>query len=291
LIRGAVTIFLLAVNLAFWGIPVTLAGLLKFVTFGAARRRVILALAWLAEGWVGGNNRIFDVMLPIVWDVEGVKEPIRPDGHYLILSNHVSWVDIFALFRIFHGKVAFLRFFLKQELIWLPIAGQACWALEFPFMRRYTAEYLEKHPEKRGTDLETTRIAVQRYRTIPVAILNFVEGTRFSETKRQEQHSPYRHLLRPRSGGISFVLASLGDQLDAVLDVTIVYPQRELTLWEFATGRVPRIIIRARRLDVPPEFLTAAITEPGPARGRFKKWMDGIWREKDALIDQLTVFF
>ncbi|HEX7155446.1 MAG TPA: acyltransferase [Thermoanaerobaculia bacterium] len=291
MIRGLLTILLLAQNLALWGIPVLTVGMLKFVTFGRARRRVILALARLAEGWVGGNNRVFDLMLPVKWEIEGLDHPIRKEGHYLIISNHVSWVDIFALFRLFHGKVEFLRFFLKQELIWLPIAGQACWALEFPFMKRYTPQYLEKHPEKRGEDLKTTRIAMERYRTIPVAILNFIEGTRFSEAKRQEQRSPYKHLLRPRTGGLSFVLASLGDQLDAMFDVTIAYPQRELTFWEFVTGRVPRIIMHVRQIEIPAEFRTKAVTEHGPMRGRFKKWLDEVWREKDALIERLTVFF
>jgi 1-acyl-sn-glycerol-3-phosphate acyltransferase len=183
--------------------------------------------------------------------------------------------------------MAFIRFFLKQELIWFPILGQACWALEFPFMKRYTPEYLQQHPEKRGEDLATTRRACQRYRHVPVAIANFVEGTRFTADKRDDQDSPYRHLLRPRVGGISYVLASLGDQLDAVIDVTIGYP-REPTMWAFVTGKVERISVRARRLDVPAEFLTAAITEPGPARDRFRSWMEQRWQEKDALLETLN---
>jgi 1-acyl-sn-glycerol-3-phosphate acyltransferase len=251
------------------------------------RTRVILTLASLAERWVATNGRIFDLMLPTQWDIAGIPDDIRPDGHYLMISNHVSWVDIFAVAHVFHRRAPFIRFFLKRQLAWFPIVGQACWALEFPFMRRYSPEYLEKHPEKRGRDLHTAHRACQRYRHVPVAIVAFIEGTRFAPEKLAEQDSPYRHLLRPRIGAISFVLASLGDQLDAMLDVTLAYPAGNVTLWQFVTGRVAKIAVRARRLDVPPELCTPAIAEPGPARERFKARIESIWRDKDELLEQL----
>lgn len=293
MIRGAATLFLLSLNAAFWGTCIALLGIVKFVIQitaprSRARTRVILMLAWLATRWAAGNDRIFDGMLPTRWEISGVGDEVRPDGHYLIISNHVSWVDIFALFRAFHGRAAFIRFFLKRQLFWAPIVGQACWALEFPFMRRHTPEYLEKHPEKRGTDLATTRKACQRYRNFPVAVLNFLEGTRFTRAKRDQQHSPYRHLLRPRVGGISFVLAALGDQLDAMYDVTLAYPpDGEVTMWQFVSGRVPEIVIQARRVDPPPHFFDAAVTRLSPEREELKAWVETLWKEKDEVLEGL----
>jgi len=243
----------------------------------------MLALATLGEGWVGMNDRIFDAMLPTKWDIQGIDD-LDPRGRYLIISNHLSWIDIFVLQRAFHGRAAFLRFFLKQQLIWFPIVGQACWAMEFPFMRRYSPEYLQRHPEKRGKDLETTRRAAQRYRHIPVSILNFVEGTRFTRDKQADQESPYRHLLRPRIGGIAFILASLGDLLDGVFDVTIVYPNHDVSMWDFVNGSIPQVAVRVRRVEVPPELMTAAVTEPGPERDGLKEWLDALWLEKDRVI-------
>jgi 1-acyl-sn-glycerol-3-phosphate acyltransferase len=283
MIRGAVTIVLLTLNAAFWGTCIALLGIIKFAIHvtaprSRARTRVILMLASLATRWVGGNDWIFDRMLPTQWVIEGIGDDVKPDGHYLIVSNHLSWVDIFALFRAFHGRAAFIRFFLKQQLFWTPILGQACWALEFPFMRRYTPEYLEKHPEKRGTDLATTRKACQRYRNFPVAILNFLEGTRFSKSRHAEQQSPYRYLLRPRIGGISFVLAALGDQLDAMYDVTLAYPpDNDVTIFQFVTGRIPKIIVHARRVALSASFDRDAV----------KTWIDAMWKEKDELLDKL----
>lgn len=290
MVRAPVIIVLLILNLLFWGTPILLGGLVKLLTFGALRRRVNRGLPWLGERWVRGNDLIFDSLLDTKWDIEGI-DGTRRDGRYLIISNHVTWIDIFALFRGFHEKAPLIRFFLKRILIWFPIAGQACWALSFPFMRRYTPDYLAQHPEKRGRDLETTRQACRLYRHIPVAILNFVEGTRISREKQEDQQSPYRHLLRPRVGGISFVLASLGEQLDAMYDVTLVYPRPDVTMWDFVTNRVPRIIVRARRLEIPSEFCSAGPTEPGPARDRFKAWIEQLWREKDDLIEKTYEVF
>ncbi len=272
LLRGALTTVLLLLNSVLWATPIFLGGVIRLLTPGGPLRgRVILFLARLADAWVEGCNRIVDRMLTTVWDVQGIDN-VRLDSHYLIISNHVSWVDILVLFRAFHNRTPFIRFFLKHELIWMPLVGQACWALQFPFMKRYSAEYLERHPEKRGTDLATTRRACRRYRYVPVTILNFLEGTRFTREKHSDQDSPYRHLLRPRIGGIGFVLASLGDQIDALFDVTIAYPGGDATFWQFVTNRLPRISVRARRVAVPHEFFEAAITEPGPERDRFKVW-------------------
>jgi 1-acyl-sn-glycerol-3-phosphate acyltransferase len=287
-LRGLLTILLFILNLAFWGTLVLVVAPIKFLLpRSELRRRVILLLARFGAGWVGGNNAICDWMLPTVWDVSGIEET-GPEKHYLIVSNHVSAVDIIALFRVFHRRMAFLRFFLKHQLVWFPILGQACQALEFPFMKRYSPDYLARHPEKRGRDLETTRRACQRYRDIPVAILNFLEGTRFTLEKQANQESPYRHLLRPRIGGISFVLASLGDQLDALYDVTLAYPGGNASMWDFVTGRVPRIVVHARRLEIPSELTTPEVTEPGPARDRLKEWIDEMWREKDELLRTMS---
>src|SRR5438067_2061538 len=256
MLRGLATLFLLLIDLILFGLPVALLGIVKFAVQITApksrlRTRVILMLAAIAEKWVGGNDRIFDLMLPTRWDVAGIPTEIRRDGKYLIISNHISWVDIFVIFRVFHGRTTFIRFFLKQQLMWFPIVGQACWALEFPFMRRYTPEYLQRHPEKRGRDLETTRRACQRYRHIPVAMLTFLEGTRYSEEKRADQDSPYRHLLRPRAGAIAFVLASLAGQLDGMIDVTLAYPSGEVTMWQFVSGQVKTISVRAHMVEIP----------------------------------------
>jgi 1-acyl-sn-glycerol-3-phosphate acyltransferase len=276
----------LCLNLPFWAILILIGGFFKLFLAGAPRRRLIMGLSWLAERWIRINDAVFDTFLSTEWRMTGLEE-LRRDRHYLLISNHVSWIDIFAVQRAFVDRGPFTRFFIKHALIWSPFVGQAAWALEFPFMRRYSREYLEQHPEKRGRDLETTRIACRRYRGIPVSILNYVEGTRFSPEKHAEQSSPYKHLLRPRIGGIAFVLASFSEQLDALYDITVVYPKRGVTILDFVTNRLPWVALHARRIEVPAEFRSDAITQPGPEREHFKAWVEQLWREKDELIERI----
>lgn len=284
--RAVAVTFFLILNLALWGTLVLAGGLVKLLTFGELRRRVIRLLPRFGDRWAAWNDRIFDTFLDTRWEIEGVDD-LRMEDHYLVISNHISWIDIFAVVRAFHDRAPFIRFFLKHTLIWMPFVGQACWALGFPFMRRYTAEYLKHHPEKRGRDLETTRIACRRFKHLPVTILNFIEGTRFEREKHEDQQSPYRYLLRPRVGGIAFVLASLAEQLDAFYDVTIVYPTRDVSMLDFITNKLPWIRLVVRRIEVPDEFRSDAITERGPAREHFKEWVEQIWREKDETIARI----
>lgn len=268
--------------------PVALIGILKWLTPGRLRREYFRILVPLSSAWVTNNDRIFDALLPTRYEVRGLPEK-KLDGRFLLVSNHVSWIDIAVIFRVFTWRLPFIRFFLKWPLIFSPILGQACWAMDFPFMHRYSAEYLAKHPEKRGADLETTRTACRRYKKIPVSILNFVEGTRFSHEKHANQESPYRHLLRPRYGGISYVFASMGDMLDAMYDVTLAFPGiQDPTFWLYISGQMPRIVIDIREIPLRPEFFEESVTRPGPNREAFKAWMSAIWEEKDRRLDAIV---
>ena len=171
---------------------------------------------------------------------------LHRDGHYLVLANHQSWVDIPVLQKCFNRRIPLLRFFLKSQLFWVPLMGLAWWALDFPFMKRYTREQVERRPELAGRDIASTRRACEKFRSIPVAVMNFIEGTRFTPAKHAAQQSPYRHLLKPKSGGVAFVIDAMGDGLQAILDVTIVYPGGRPTLLDLFGDKVAEV--HARRI-------------------------------------------
>ena len=153
-----------------------------------------------------------------------------PDGlskanWYLVIVNHQTWVDVIALQTALNRRIPFLKFFVKQQLIWFPVLGIAFWAMDMPFMKRHSKAYLQEHPEQKGKDLEATKKSCERFHDTPTSVINFIEGTRFSEEKRIRRESPYKHLLPPRSGGMAVALSSMGSMFDAILDVTILYPQ------------------------------------------------------------------
>jgi len=263
-----------------------LAALKFLVPVYAARTLLSRALILIAESWIGVNGFAFRLFTKIDWQVEGV-ENLRYQGHYLVLSNHQSWVDIPVLQKIFNKRLPFLKFFLKKELIWVPLLGLAWWALDFPFMQRHSKELLERHPELKGTDLNTTRRACERFRHVTVSVMNFVEGTRFTEARCAQQKSPYAHLLKPKAGGVAFVLNAMGDILQKVIDVTIVYPGGRPKFLDILSGRLRVVRVFVRELDIPQD-LRGGDYENDPAyRTRVQDWITTLWAEKDAMITRI----
>jgi 1-acyl-sn-glycerol-3-phosphate acyltransferase len=137
----------------------------------------------MAETWSEIDKAIFALCIPTQWDMRGV-DTLRQDTSYLCISNHQTWVDIPALIESLNRRTPFFKFFLKKELIWVPLLGLAWWGLDYPFMKRYSKAFLDKHPELKGKDLEITKAACELFKRQPVTVVNYLEGTRFTEAKR-----------------------------------------------------------------------------------------------------------
>ena len=281
-LRGALTGAMLGLNTLLVTLSLLLPSLLKLLLpVAAVRRAADRALNALASAWVAVNNAWIVAVRPAArWDVQGV-DSLHPQGWYLVSSNHQSWVDILVLQRIFHGHIPFLKFFLKQELIWVPVIGLAWWALDFPFMKRGRGH------GARSSDLKTTREACEKFKSIPTTVINFVEGTRFTPAKQRQQSSPYRHLLKPKIGGLGIALATMGEQFEALLDVTIVYPGGTPRFWDLMSGRIDAVIVRVQQRPIPPEVLGSDPMGDKAYRQRISTWVEQQWAEKDDLIDEL----
>jgi 1-acyl-sn-glycerol-3-phosphate acyltransferase len=171
-------------------------------------------------------------------------------------------------------------------LLWLPILGQAWWAMDFPFVKRYTKSDLQKKPHLKGKDLEITRNACKKFKKMQVSIMNFVEGTRFTNEKHRSQQSPYAHLLKPKAGGIALVLDSMGEQIHRILDVAIVYPDGITDFWAFLCGKIQKIKVRVRSLPVNAEML-GDYTNDERFRASLQLWLNNIWTEKNRLIEEM----
>ena len=287
-LTGTLTILLVLLNTLIGIGPMLLLALLKVIIPHAGFRRWSSRwVMWIAESWAQINKRIFKLMLPTVWDIR-CDTPLYSDHSYLVICNHQSWVDIAALVQSFNRKTPYFKFFLKRELIWAPFLGLAFWALDYPFMKRYSKAHLARHPEDRGKDLEITRRACEKFRDLPVTVVNFLEGTRFTPQKHQTQASPYQHLLRPKSGGIAFVTAALGEQMRSLLDVTIIYPQPHPPgFWALISGQVPRVLVDIRSQTLPAELFHGDYSEDPEFRGYFQARVNQLWADKDQRIAQL----
>lgn len=287
LLRGIIASCLLALNTLFWCWPLFALAVLKLLLpIPSIQRKIRIAMHWIAEVWIAGNSLWMRLVQPIAWDVEGL-EKLDLTHSWLVTSNHQSWVDILALQYQFNRRLPLLKFFLKQELIWVPVIGLCWWALEFPFMKRYSKAYLEKHPEKQGQDLATTRKACERYKTTPVSIFNFLEGTRFTPAKHAQQDSPFEHLLRPKAGGIAFVLDAMGEQLHGMVNVTIHYPGGRPSFWDLLSGQVKRIVMRIETMPIPEQFIGQSYDQNMTHRAEFQAWVNQLWQAKDQQLKAL----
>jgi 1-acyl-sn-glycerol-3-phosphate acyltransferase len=260
--------------------------LLKWLLPIQGVRKVLSSvLVAIAENWVAFNSYLIDLFTPTQFIVTGA-ENLKYEGWYLVFSNHQTWVDIPVLQKLFSRRIPFLKFFLKDQLIWVPFLGIAWWALDFPFMKRYSKAFLEKNPHLKGKDVEATRKACERFKHQPVSVMNFVEGTRFTAKKHQQQASPFKDLLKVKAGGIAFVLDAMGDSMKSILDVTVVYSDKVPSIMDLFAGR-----IRYIKIDIIERPITAEIIgdyeNDAEFRARFQSWLNTIWQEKQATIDRL----
>jgi 1-acyl-sn-glycerol-3-phosphate acyltransferase len=279
-VRGALASAALALNTLFGVVlmvPFALAKLL--LPFTAVRHVTDRALNAIATGWIGVNNAWIDWVGDTSWDVQGL-EGLDPRGWYLVSSNHQSWVDILVLQKIFNRRIPMLKFFLKKQLIWVPVIGLAWWALDFPFMQR-------RGGASSAQDLERARRACEKFRVVPTSVINFLEGTRFTRAKHDAQESPYEHLLKPKVGGIATALTTLGSQFHRLLDVTIVYPDGPPEFWTLLSGRLQRVTVRVKQREIPAELLAGDYGSDPTFRARMQEWVNGLWAEKDALVGRL----
>jgi len=239
-----------------------------------------------AETWISINNLILDSLQRL--NIEVVGEPtLEPKTWYLVIANHQSWTDIVILQRVFNRKIPMLKFFIKQQLIYAPIIGIAWWVLDFPIMKRYSATTLKKKPHLRGKDIETTKASCERFKLTPVSVLNFLEGTRFNTDKRTSQGSPYRHLLKPKSGGATMVLESLGDQLHSVLDVTLIYHDKTPSFIEFLMGHSSKITVQIEEIPMDEVKHRSATQGEGFNNRQTLSFLQERWQKKDAVINDL----
>jgi 1-acyl-sn-glycerol-3-phosphate acyltransferase len=286
-VRGCLACLLLGLGTVFWCIPLFAGALVKLVLpFDAVRRRIDPLLNAIAGLWIRSNSGWMRLTQRTQWDVQGLEE-LRYDGWYLVNCNHQSWSDIFVLQHLLNGRIPMLKFFLKQQLIWVPVIGLAWWALDFPFMQRHGKAELRRRPELRSQDAQATRRACEKFALVPTSVMNFAEGTRFTAAKHRNQASPYRHLLRPKAGALALALNAMGERFRSLVDVTIVYPEGVPTFWQFACGRTARIVVRLRQVPIPPEFASGDYAQDPQFRASFQRWLTALWEFKDGQIDEL----
>ena len=243
----------------------------------------------ITNSWLTVNNWLIDHVLPNTkWDIEiedGLE--LSMQGRYLMTCNHQSWVDTTVNQYFGLTRMPLTRFFTKWELIFIPFVGQAFKILGFPMMKRHTKEQIAKKPELKDRDMQEARKSCEQLLSQPFTLLNYLEGTRFTAEKHAKQQSPYQNLLQPKAGGLALALNILGQEIDALVDMTIVYPDGVPGYGEFWLGEVPRIAVNLRKIEIPEWVLQGNYEDDAEHRQKFQEWVHQIWTEKDQLIQRM----
>ena len=285
ILRGVLSFAAVVLNTLFWCLFLLSIAILKLIIpIEAWKRFCTKIIINIGECWIFCNGLWIKLLHKPEWNVEGF-ESLDKSQWYLSVANHQSWADIFVLQEITNRNIPMLKFFMKHVLIWVPVIGLAWWALDMPFLKRYTKEEIEKNPQLRGKDIKAMEKSFERYSRYPVSIFSFAEGTRFTEEKKYQQSSKYTNLLNPKSGGIGLTLTTM-PYIKLLLDFTIHYEGVRRSFWDFLCGRMSKVNVRVREIPVPESLLGRDYEEDIEFRNELKSWIEKVWSEKDHYLEE-----
>src|SRR5687767_10819024 len=109
-LRGPAASLIFALSTFVHVAVVLVVSLLKaLIPIRAVRRVLNRVLMVIAESWIGVNSWMIRSMTHTRFVVEA-PATLRYDGHYLVLANHQSWVDIPVLQAALNRRIPLLRF-------------------------------------------------------------------------------------------------------------------------------------------------------------------------------------
>ena len=281
-IRGIVAIIWIACNAALVWVPLTFWLVQRTWTRGeklsALKKRMDLIIWW----WSANNARMIRLFNTTTVEIDWHEsEELSMDKWYLVISNHQSWTDIVLLQTYLHPVLPPLKFFTKEQLVWVPFIGLAMKVLGFPYVKRVTKKQMRANPDLRTADRDNIITACEDFKNHPTSVLNFIEGTRRTQEKYDHQNGEFKYLLRPKIGGLDYVLEGMVDHLHRLVDVTIIYPDGVPTFWEFLQGKCQQV-----RIDIKPREIPATVTaaKAQNRRTELAQWIKSLWLDKDQRI-------
>lgn len=281
---GVLAFAFLVINTLFWCFFLLSVAICKLlVPLESWKTLCTKWIIYIGECWIHCNNLWIQILHKPDWSIVGF-DSLDKSSWYLTIANHQSWADIFVLQGITNRKIPMLKFFMKDILIWVPVIGLAWWALDMPFLKRYTPEQIKKNPELRGRDVIEMKSSFYRFARYPVSIFSFAEGTRFTDTKHKLQNSPFKKLLLPKAGGIGLTLSTM-PYITKTLDFSIKYASNKRTFWDFLCGRMAKVSVKVKEIDIPPSLLGKNYLEDEEFREELKIWLYNVWKEKDQFLN------
>ena len=281
---GMASTVCLLVNMTFWSSLLLVVGIARIIIPIEPWRKICTAYTVsIGKSCISLNYLWIKLLHRPIFEVQGLKN-VDEFTWYVATSNHQSWADILILQAVTNRKIPLIRFFMKDVLKWIPIVWIVGWALDMPFLNRYSEERIKRNPSLRGKDIEKMKKAFKRLSINPGTVFSFAEGTRFSEKKQKDQNSPYNKLLVPKAGGIGITLYTM-PYISCLLDFTIRYKSDSRGFWDFLCGKMSEVNIKVRKIDIPNSFLGKDYSNQPEFRQELKDWLQNIWDEKNKFLN------
>ena len=285
LLIGITSSLILLVNTVLLATIMIPLGIIKFlIPLKNLRASFTKLIIKIGELWIEINSLwVINLHKPNL-EIIG-EENLNGNSWFLSTSNHQSAADIFIVQYITNRKIPMLKFFIKYELIYVPIIGICWWALDMPFLKRYTQDQIKKNPKLKGRDYKKMKKSLEHYSLHPVSIFSYAEGTRFSEKKHAYQKSEFKNLLKPKEGGLAVALSNV-NKIKELIDITIIYDSENLSFWNYLCGNIKNIKIFISKIKIPEKYLVETLISSEELRSDFKLWLNNRWKEKDILISE-----
>lgn len=234
----------------------------------------------IANAWWGLCESMARLTYGIEIVITGDELPVKENG--IVILNHQVMTDIPVIFSLAKqkGRLGDLKWFVKDVIKYFPGVGWGMLFLDCLFIKRdwlADKDYIKQTFDK-----------FHRY-NIPIWLMCFVEGTRFTPEKAKRSHDyaqkigmkPFNHLLIPRTKGFVASVQSLRNHCSAVYDFTIGYEQSPPpTLWQWIRGEARRVHLHVRRFDI------KSLPQTDEA---ISQWLMDCFRQKDDLLKYFDI--
>lgn len=281
---GIASTLCLLINMTFWSSLLLIASIARIIIPIESWRKICTSYTvFIGETCIALNYLWIKLLHRPDFEIQGLKN-VNKSTWYIATANHQSWADILILQAVTNRKIPLIRFFMKDVLKWIPIVWIVGWALDMPFLSRYSEKKIKENPSLRGGDINNMKKAFRRLSTNPGTIFSFAEGTRFTEKKHADQNSPYNKLLLPKAGGIGITLSTM-PYISYLLDFTITYNSDSRDFWDFLCGRMSEVKIKVRKIDIPDSLLKKDYSSQPEFRQELKNWLNNIWEEKNKFLN------
>ncbi len=139
---------------------------------------------------------------------------------------------------------------------------------------------LGEAPEKKGKDLETTRKTCAKFRANPVGIFNLPKALGLRRANMPSRSRRFATLLKPKAGGIAFVLDAMGEQLKSLVNVTIHYPGGRPGYGTCSAARCRTWWCSLKRCRFQPSSSAGIMSRMRSIGWRSRGWINQLWENQ-----------